>query len=64
MKLTIVLLIVAVLQVNASGYAQKISLSAQNVSLEKIFKEVKKQSGYRFFYEDDLVQNAKKVNIQ
>ncbi len=64
MKLTIFLLIVTALQVSATGYGQKISLSERNASLGKIFKEIKKQSGYRFFYEDALIQEAKKVDIE
>jgi len=63
MKLTIFLLIIAALQVSAAGYGQKINLSERNAPLEKIFREIKKQSGYRFFYEDALLQQAKKVDI-
>ncbi len=63
MKLTIGLLIVTVLQVSATGYAQKINLSERNASLEKIFKEIKKQSRFRFFYEVSLIQQAKKVDV-
>jgi TonB-linked SusC/RagA family outer membrane protein len=63
MKLTIVLLIVSTLQVCATGYGQKINLSEQNASLEKIFKQIRKQSQYHFFYEDALIQQSKKVDI-
>lgn len=64
MKLTIVLLVVAALQVSATGYGQRINLSERNAPLVKIFKEIKRQSGYRFFYEDSLITNAKKVDIE
>jgi TonB-linked SusC/RagA family outer membrane protein len=63
MKLTIVLMIAVALQVSATGYGQKINISEQNVPLEKIFKIIKKQSGYGFFYENVLIENARKVTI-
>lgn len=63
MKLTIFLLIVATLQVRATGYGQKINLSEHNVKLEKVFKEITNQSGYHFFYEDALIQQTKKIDV-
>lgn len=62
MKLTMILLTVVCLQASATGYAQRINLSERNASLEKIFKQIKKQTGYRFFFENVLVQD--KINIQ
>jgi TonB-linked SusC/RagA family outer membrane protein len=63
MKLTIVLLIAACMQVSAKGYAQKITLSQKNVSLAKVFREIRNQSGYLFLYNDRQLKKLKKVNI-
>ncbi|MGN6164631.1 MAG: SusC/RagA family TonB-linked outer membrane protein [Flavisolibacter sp.] len=63
MKITAVLLLTACLQVSASGYAQKVTLHMQNVSLEKIFKEIKKQSGYLFLYKTEELRKAGKVSV-
>jgi TonB-linked SusC/RagA family outer membrane protein len=63
MKLTLVLCIAACLQVNARGYAQKITISQKNVSLAKIINEIRDQSGYLFLYNDKQLNNAKKVSI-
>ena len=54
MKLTAVLLIVACLQVSAKGNAQNISISQRNASLEKVFKEIHRKTGYQFFYQNEL----------
>ena len=62
-KLTAVLLVTACLQVSAKGYSQKVTLSASEVSLKKIFKEIRHQTGYLFFYSDELLQQARKVSI-
>jgi TonB-dependent SusC/RagA subfamily outer membrane receptor len=41
----------------------KISLSGNNIPLERIFKEIRKQSGYDFLYNDRLLANTNPVNI-
>lgn len=65
MKLTMFLTIAVILQASANGFSQeKITLSGSNVPLEKIFKDIRKQSGYNFLYNDRLLSHATLVNIQ
>jgi hypothetical protein len=64
MKLTAVLLFAALLQVSAKGKAQSISISQRNTSLEKVFKEIHRKTGYQFFYQDELLRQAKKFDIE
>ena len=63
MKLTAILLFVGLLQASAKGIAQKITLSEKNVSLEIVFKEIRKQTGYNFFYKVEWLQQTSKVTI-
>jgi len=63
MKLTVIILLAASLQVTASGYAQQITLAAKNSSLEKIFGEIRKQTGFYFFYDLKDMKAAKPVSI-
>ncbi|MEO7047546.1 MAG: SusC/RagA family TonB-linked outer membrane protein [Ferruginibacter sp.] len=63
MKLTAIFLLAACLQVSASGYAQKVTLSLKNAPLQEVFKEINKQTGYQFFYKDDLLHSAGKINL-
>lgn len=63
MKLIAVLMMAACLQVSAEGYSQKITLHEKNAALQKIFKEIRKQSGYLFLYTDELIRESKKVDI-
>lgn len=63
MKLTTVLLIAACLQVSANGYSQKITLKQTNVPLQKVFEEIRKQTGFQFFYIDETLATAKKVDV-
>jgi TonB-linked SusC/RagA family outer membrane protein len=64
MRLTIIILIAAFMQVSAAGFAQKISMSQSNAPLKKVLKELKSQSGYNFVYTDDLLRMAKPVDIK
>ena len=63
MKLTTVLLIATCLQVSAKGYSQKVTLKENNISLQKVFEEIRKQTGYQFFYADEVLVTAKNVTI-
>src|SRR6202000_1625609 len=63
MRMTIFLLTVACLQVSAVGYSQKVSLKVKQQSLETVFKEIKAQTGYVFWYKLELLRYAKKVTV-
>ena len=63
MKLILLLTTAACLQASAIGYSQTISLSFKNTSLEKVFIEIQKQSGYHFIYTKEELQNTKPVSI-
>lgn len=63
MRLTIVLLVASCLQIHAEGHAQMISLNEKNATLQKVFKAIQKQSGFHFFYKDELLRQAGKVDI-
>src|SRR5436190_2491168 len=63
MKLIVLLTIVACLQANAKGYAQTINLSLKDVALEKVFKEIEKQSSYHFIYTKEQLASTNPVSI-
>ncbi|MGI8601292.1 MAG: SusC/RagA family TonB-linked outer membrane protein [Chitinophagaceae bacterium] len=64
MKFSVFFLFIACFHANANGYAQKVSISGKNLSIQKVFKEIENQTEYQFFYNERLLQQAKKVNIQ
>ncbi|HET6996269.1 MAG TPA: TonB-dependent receptor plug domain-containing protein, partial [Chitinophagaceae bacterium] len=63
MKLTALLLLATCLAASAKTFSQRITLHEKNASLEKIFKAIKKQTGYTFIYRDELIQQSNKINI-
>lgn len=63
MKLTAILLLLGCLHVTAAGIAQKVSITQENAPLKKVFAQIKKQTGYVFFYNARILENAKPVSI-
>lgn len=54
----------ACLQVAAHVHSQTVSFSGSNVSLEKIFSVVEKQTGYVFFYDEAVLKDTRPVTIK
>jgi TonB-linked SusC/RagA family outer membrane protein len=64
MKLVIILITVACLQVSASALAQKkVTLNEKDAPLEKIFNDIKEQTGCNFLYEHNILNGTSKVTI-
>lgn len=63
MRLTAILLLLGCLHVTAAGNAQKVSINQENVPIKKVFAQIKKQTGYVFFYNARLLANAGPVTI-
>lgn len=63
MRLTIIIITACFLQLSAAGFAQRITLSEQNTSLEKIIQKIRKQSGYDFLVDGKLIKKAKPVSV-
>lgn len=64
MKLTFVLMIAALMEVSAAGYAQKVTLSAKQITLQEVFRQIRKQTGYNVLWDVDILKNAQPVAIQ
>ncbi|MBK8088194.1 MAG: SusC/RagA family TonB-linked outer membrane protein [Chitinophagaceae bacterium] len=63
MKLATVLIIAACLQVSARSYSQKVSLKENNISLQRVFEEIRNQTGYNFLYADEVLYKTKNVSV-
>ncbi|WP_316753334.1 SusC/RagA family TonB-linked outer membrane protein [Pedobacter gandavensis] len=64
MKLIILLLIASILQVSANTFAQKISIDKKNADLKSVINEIRAQSGYDFFYDKEVIKEARPVTIK
>ncbi|MBT2561711.1 SusC/RagA family TonB-linked outer membrane protein [Pedobacter sp. ISL-68] len=63
MKLTTLMIITAILQVSASTYAQKITLSEKDAAMMDVFNRISEQCGYDFLISTEILKEAKKVTI-
>ena len=63
MKLTATLLLFGALHLSASSFSQTVTLSGRPSSLQKVFKEIKRQTGYFFFYKGQMLQNKSDVRV-
>ncbi len=63
MKLTAIMLFIGLLHVSAKTYSQRITLKEKDAPLQKIFKEIERQSGYQFFFADSDLKLAKNVTV-
>lgn len=62
-RLSIIFLLVAAFQVSANGFAQSIRIMEKNAPLEKVFRSIRKQTGYTFAYTESILQQARPVSI-
>ena len=65
MRLTSIFLLACSLQVvaNVNGQDTKVTLNAKQVSLEKFFKLIEKQTVYHFFYSASIIPVNEKVDV-
>jgi TonB-linked SusC/RagA family outer membrane protein len=63
LKITTILLLVGAMHLSAASYSQSVSLSTQDKSLESVFKDIKRQTGYLFFYNGQVNLKSKTVTV-
>lgn len=63
LKLTVILMLCAFLQVSATSKAQYITLYEKNASMEKVLKSISDQSGFNFVYSTPTIKSAKPVSM-
>ncbi|WP_161964436.1 TonB-dependent receptor [Mucilaginibacter endophyticus] len=59
MKLIFIMVTVACLQVSAKTYGQFVNVNATNKPLKDMFKQIQKETGYRFFWEGDDISGIR-----
>src|SRR5690606_4258610 len=63
MKLIPILLTVFCVQVSAVAVSQQITLKTKNEPIANVFRDIRKQSGYLFLFDDEVLAQAKPVSI-
>lgn len=64
MKITaIIMILIGIMQVSAATYAQKITIKETNAPLKVVIEEIRKQSGYDFIFDANLINRLKPITI-
>jgi TonB-linked SusC/RagA family outer membrane protein len=64
MRLTALLLFISTMQVGARGLSQKVTLSKDNTTLKAVFRQIEKQTGYAFFWNEQLLDRTPHVSLK
>lgn len=64
MNITAVFLLATCLAAGAVGHSQKVTLSLKNAPLEKVFREIQKQTGFDFLFTRQMLKEAHPVDVE
>jgi len=63
-KIVLILFFTGVLQLQANTFAQTVSISKKNISIENVFREIKKQTGYYVISSSENLKNVPALNVE
>ncbi|TCR09238.1 TonB-dependent receptor [Sphingobacterium sp. JUb20] len=63
MRITAFLILVTLVQVSASTYAQRITMKHKNVSLKEVFEQIKRQTSYDVVCKSEQLRHAKSLRV-
>ena len=63
MQFTAILMLAGCLQLSAATFGQEISMSRKQATLAEVFLDIHHQTGYFFYYDEALIQKARRVDI-
>jgi TonB-linked SusC/RagA family outer membrane protein len=65
MRITLLLMFLAIMQVSANSYAQKtkLQISLKNVEISELLEEIERKSDFDFLYKTKLLANRPKVSV-
>src|SRR5688500_1361573 len=62
MKLTTFILLISLMQVSAASFGQKLTLKQKNVTITKVFYEIRKQTGFDVLIENTNFKTTQRIN--
>ncbi|SEW52564.1 SusC/RagA family TonB-linked outer membrane protein [Chitinophaga arvensicola] len=63
MRMTAMLLLAATLQISAAAFSQGVSITTTNSPLPKVFSQIRQQTGYSFFWDQQLLDKMQPVSV-
>lgn len=62
MKLATIILMISLMQVSAASFGQKVTFHQRNTTLEKVIREIRKQTGYDVLFPTTRISISSRVN--
>lgn len=63
LKLTVFILLSLTMQANTKGFTQSVSLNVKNAPLSEVFREIRRQTGISFMWDEQTLRSLKPVTI-
>jgi TonB-linked SusC/RagA family outer membrane protein len=63
MKVFIIIMTTCLLQVSAAGLAQRVTYVQKGATLEQLFKEIRRQTGYNVLWSADKMDHTRKLDL-
>jgi TonB-linked SusC/RagA family outer membrane protein len=63
MKITFVFLTAFLLNVSAKNFGQQVTLNVKNVAMDKVFREIEKQTGYGIYFTKKMLKDAGRITL-
>src|SRR5882672_9002503 len=63
MRITAFLIVGVSLHVSANTYSQSVTLSARNITIERAFKVIEKQTDYSFLWNESVLDRSRTISI-
>jgi len=63
MRMTAILLLAATLQISAHGYSQRVTLASRDISLEKVLRVLRQQTGYSFLCNQQILDKVAHIHL-
>lgn len=63
MKLTTIILLISLVQVSAASFGQNVTLKKESISIDKVLREIQKQTGFGLVIKKENFDRAKKIKV-
>lgn len=63
MKITTLLLLLAIMQASGKVFSQKVTLTENHITLKRFFGEINKQTGYNVFWSPESIRDLPRISV-
>lgn len=64
MRLSLLLTITGLINLNATGFSQLFTITGSNLTVKEVIETIEKKSDYKFLYQNELIENTNEVSLE